>query len=249
MKLEKVIAVRNSKTIYRDGDYVIKLFDEGYSKSDILNEALNIARVEETGLPIPALEEVTKIDGKWAIVTDYAPGKTLAQLMAENPQKKDEYLEKFVDIQIEVQSKTSPLLTRLKEKMKRKIAQTGLDATTRYELHARLQGMPNHKKLCHGDFDPRNIILRDDGEAFILDWSHATQGNASADAARTYLLFWLAGDIDGAESYLHLFCKKSDTARQYVQKWIPIVAASQSVKGRAEEREFLLHWVNVVDYE
>ena len=29
MKLEKVIAVRNSKTIYRDGSYVIKVFDEG----------------------------------------------------------------------------------------------------------------------------------------------------------------------------------------------------------------------------
>ena len=28
MKLEKVIAVRNSKTIYRDGSYVIKVFDE-----------------------------------------------------------------------------------------------------------------------------------------------------------------------------------------------------------------------------
>lgn len=96
---------------------------------------------------------------------------------------------------------------------------------------------------------PKNIIIRDDGEAFILDWSHATQGNASADAARTYLLFWLNGDIDGAEKYLNLFCKKSDTAKQYVQKWIPIVAASQSVKGKAEEREFLLHWVNVVDYE
>ena len=33
MKLEKVIAVRNSKTIYRDGSYVIKVFDEGYSKA------------------------------------------------------------------------------------------------------------------------------------------------------------------------------------------------------------------------
>ena len=185
MKLEKVIAVRNSKTIYRDGDYVIKLFDEGYSKSDILNEALNIARVEETGLPIPALEEVTKIDGKWAIVTDYAPGKTLAQLMAENPQKKDEYLEKFVDIQIEVQSKTSPLLTRLKEKMKRKIAQTGLDATTRYELDSRLASMPNHNKLCHGDFNPTNVIISPDGESYsILDWSHVTQGNASKRASR-----------------------------------------------------------------
>lgn len=84
--------------------------------------------------------------------------------------------------------------------MNRKIDETGLDATTRYELHARLQGMPNHKKLCHGDFDPKNIILRDDGEAFILDWSHATQGNASADAARTYLLFWLAGDSTGRKA-------------------------------------------------
>ena len=50
-------------------------------------------------------------------------------------------------------------------------------------------------------------------------------------------------------SYLDLFCTKSDTAKQYVQKWMPIVAASQSVKGNEKEREFLLSWVNVVDYE
>ena len=141
------------------------------------------------------------------------------------------------------------MLNKLKEKMNRKISQSGLDATTRYELHTRLEGMPTHNKLCHGDFDPKNIIITEGGETYILDWAHATQGNASADAARTYLLFWLAGDIDGAEKYLKLFCQKSDTAKQYVQKWIPIVAASQSVKGKAEEREFLLHWVNVVDYE
>lgn len=165
MKLEKVIAVRNSKTIYRDGSYVIKVFDEGYSKADILNEALNIARVEETGLPIPHVEEVTKIEGKWAIVTDYAEGKTIAQLMAENPDKKDEYLERFVDIQIEVQSKTCPMLNRLKEKMKRKISQTGLDATTRYELDSRLASMPNHNKLCHGDFNPTNVVISPMGRA------------------------------------------------------------------------------------
>ena len=61
MKLEKVIAVRNSKTIYRDGSYVIKVFDEGYSKADILNEALNIARVEETGLPIPTCKRSPRL--------------------------------------------------------------------------------------------------------------------------------------------------------------------------------------------
>ena len=250
MKLDRIIAVRNNKTVYRDGNLCMKVFDASYSKADILNEALNQARVEETGRALPKIREVTVIDGKWTIVTDYIKGKTLAQLMQENPDKKDAYLEMFVDLQLQMQSKNCPLLTKLKDKMIRKISQTDFDATTRYDLHTRLDAMPKHTKLCHGDFNPSNIIIADeDGTPYILDWAHATQGNASADAARTYLLFWLNGDIDGAEKYLELFCQKSNTAKQYVQKWMPIVAASQSVKGNEKEREFLQSWVNVVDYE
>lgn len=249
MKLDRIIAVRNNKTIYRDGDLCMKVFGEDFSKADILNEALNQARVEETGLNIPKIQEVTMIDGKWAIVSDYIKGKTLQRLMDENPDKKNEYLNDFVDLQIEMHKKTCPKLYKLKDKMSDKISQTDLSATVRYELHTRLNGMPKHNKLCHGDFNPSNIIITDDGTPYILDWSHATQGNASADAARTYLLFWLAGDITGAKKYLDLFCEKSDTAMQYVQKWMPIVAASQTVKGNDKEREFLNSWINVVDYE
>ena len=53
MKLDRVIAVRNNKTIYRDGDVCVKVFNDDYSKADVLNEALNQARIEETGLNIP----------------------------------------------------------------------------------------------------------------------------------------------------------------------------------------------------
>ena len=67
MNLNNVVAVRNIKTVYRDGDKAIKVFNEDYSKADVLNEALNQARVEETGLDIPRILEVTKLDGKWAI--------------------------------------------------------------------------------------------------------------------------------------------------------------------------------------
>lgn len=248
MNLERVIAVRNNKTVYRDGDKAIKVFDANFSKSDILNEALNQARVEEAGVRVPKVLEVSVIDGKWAIVSEYIPGKTLAQLMEENPQNKDAYLEQFVELQMDVHTHRAPLLNKLHDKMKRKIDETGLDATTRYELHTRLDSTPHHNKVCHGDFNPSNIIMSENGP-YILDWSHATQGNASADVARTYLLFWLNGDIDGAKKYLNLFCKKSDTARQYVERWLPIVAASQSVKGKPQEREFLLSWVDVVEYQ
>ncbi len=249
MKLDRIIAVRTGKTVYRDGDSCIKLFDMDYSKADVLNEALNQARVEETGLNIPKIKEVTMIDGKWAIVSEFISGKTLQRLMDEEPERAEEYLALLVDIQLEMHKKECALLTKLKDKMNRKISVSELDATARYDLHTRLEGMPKHKKLCHGDFNPSNIIISEDGTPYILDWSHATQGNASADAARTYLLFCLSGDTEMAEKYLALFCQKSNTAKQYVQKWMPIVAASQSVKGNEKERQILLSWVDVVDYE
>ena len=249
MKLDTIIAKRPTKTLYRDGNKCIKLFNEDYSKADVLNEALNQARIEATGLNTAKVLEVTTIDGKWAIVLEYIEGRTLSELMRENPDKFDEYLELFVDLQIEVHSKTCPLLNKLKDKMNRKISEADIDATTRYELHTRLEGMPKHKKVCHGDFNPSNIIVTPEGKLYIIDWSHATQGNASADVARTYLLFCLNHDEETAKKYLKLFCKKSDTAKQYVQKWMPIVAASQSVKGHEEESELLMSWVDVVDYE
>ncbi|MPM68639.1 hypothetical protein SDC9_115573 [bioreactor metagenome] len=119
MNLNKIIAVRTSKTIYRDGDLVIKVFDENYSKANVLNEALNHARVEETSLNIPKLMEVTMMDGKWAIVTEYIKGKTLAVLMQEHPEKMEEYLEFFVDLQMSVHAQKAPMLNKLKDKMSR----------------------------------------------------------------------------------------------------------------------------------
>ena len=133
--------------------------------------------------------------------------------------------------------------------MHAKIDLTSLDDFVKYELHARLTGMPKHNKVCHGDFNPSNVIVAENGEMYVIDWSHVTQGNASADVARTYLIFVLNGNKELAEKYVELFCEKTGTKKSYVQKWLPIVAASQSVKGKPEERELLRSWANVVEFE
>lgn len=247
MNLDRIIAVRNDKTIYRDGDACIKVFDNEYSKADVLNEALNQARIESTQLNIPKIREVTTVDGKWVIVSDYIKGKTLAQIMQEDKVNKDKYIGMFVDIQLEIQNQTCPLLNRLKDKMNMKISETELPATTRFKLHNRLEEMPKQNKICHGDLNPSNVIVAEDGTTYIIDWSHATIGNGSADAARTYLLFCLQDDKEGAEKYLQIFCDKSNTEKEDIIRWMPIVAASQSVKGRLHEREFLLSCVSTLD--
>ena len=244
MNLDKIIAVRNNKTVFRDGERCLKIFCEDYSKSDVLNEALNQALVEKTGLNIPKITEVTTINGKWAIVSEYIKGKTLERLICENPKKKDEYIENLVDIQMEINSKDCPELSRITDKMNRSIGRTDLPATVRYDLFTRLESMPGHNKVCHGDLNPSNVIISDDGTPFVIDWPHASQGDAAADAAFTYLCFGLDGDISGADKYLGLFCKKTGIELQNVQKWLPIAAASRIVRGNAKKREFLCHWIN-----
>ena len=249
--LKTEIAKRATKTVYKDNDKTIKLFVENYSKADILNEALNQARVEEgTDLNIPKLEEVTKINGRWALVSEYIEGKSLEDLMNENPKKIDEYLNLFVDIQLEILSKQVPLLNRIKDKFKRKLTNTDLiDENTKYELLQRLEGMKNHYRLCHGDFNPSNIIITEDGRHYIIDWAHVTRGNASADCARTFLLFSMQKKAELAEKYLDLFCKKSGIEKANVQRWVPIVAATQLTKGKPEEDAFLRRWIDVIDYQ
>ncbi len=245
----ELIHVSNGKKLYRDGDKLIKSFDSTYSKAGILNEALNQARVEETSLNIPHVLEVAVIDGQWSLVWEFIEGDTLEELMQRYPEKREEYLNFFVDLQIRMSKEKVPLLGHLRDKMHAKISASAFPATVRYDLHVRLDGLPRHTKLCHGDFQPSNVILTKDGTPYIIDWSHATQGNGSADAARTYLIMKLEKKDDLAEEYLRLYCEKTDTALQYVQRILPIVAASQSVKKRPEEQEFLSKWVNVCDWQ
>ena len=52
-----------------------------------------------------------------------------------------------------------------------------------------------------------------------------------------------------AEKYLNLFCKKADIPKQLVQQWMPIVACSESVKNKPEEKALLDSWVNVFDFQ
>ena len=251
MKLEEssIIVERRYKKVYRCGGSILKVFDETHPKSDVFNEALLTARIEETELDIPSVKGVSRIDGKWAIEIEYKEGKTLEEMMQSDKENSAEYMNDFVDLQLRVHSQRSPLLTRMKDKLTRQINSLKiLDATTRYELLAQLDRMPIHNKVCHGDFNPSNVIVGKNGEMYVVDWAHATQGNASGDAAMTYLLFALK-DQDTADLYLKTFCKKSDTARQYVQQWLPIVAAAQLAKENELEKEFLMRWIDVIDYQ
>ena len=46
-----------------------------------------------------------------------------------------------------------------------------------------------------------------------------------------------------------MFCKKSETARQYVQQWLQRVAAERLTINNEFAKDFLMKWIDVIDYQ
>lgn len=246
------IARRGNKVVYDLGDKIAKVFNETKPVSDVFNEALNLARINECGIRSPRALEVTQLEGEeagWALITTKVPGVTLAEKIEAEPQRFGEYLEQFVDLQIEIHNYSSPLLNLQGPKYARMInGLEAINATTRYNLLERLDGLKKGASVCHGDFNPSNVIVGEDGTLSVCDWAHATQGAAAADVAMTYLLFSL-NSKEQAEAYLDVYCERADMPKQVVRQWLPVIAASELARGRKVNAEFLMSWIDVFDYQ
>ena len=243
---ENVINTRRNNRIIKHNDAVYKVFNEGYSKEDVFAEAFFTSKIEGLKVGAPSIEQVTTINGQWAFMYPDIYGESLYTLMMNNPDKLDEYMDKLIKIQTNIHSKKCPYLPIQKQKLTDYINSAHLDRYLKLDLLDMLNSSPKHKKLCHGNLTPHNIIIKDDN-IYVTDWNHASQGNASADVARTYL--WMLINMpDYAENYLERFCNETNTSSKYVHNWIPIVAAAICAKNIQEEVKILNGLISVKEY-
>ena len=242
--MEKIIGIRIDKTIYKDGNKVVKCFNANYTKAQVLNEALNLARVEETNLLVPRFDSVFFEDGKWKLACDYIEGKSLDAYLKLKSSEFGEYLDKFVELQIKVHNTDCMLLYKLRDKLNYKIEASELLGTKRFELRSKLERLEKQEKLCHGDFTPENIIIDSKGDFYIIDWAHAAIGNIYCDVAISYLELLINYSEDLAKSYLDKYCEKTKIKQEVVLEWLEIVAAARISKAKKEEKKFLMKILN-----
>ena len=248
-KQDQILLERTDKVVTKDKGTVLKVFGPSYKVSAILNEAMNEARAAETGLPVAKVIEVMKLRDHWCIRREWIEGETLADVMANDKKNLAKYIRQFVAIQCEIFKKTSERMGNLADKLDKQISASPLPRETRYDLHVRLQGLPRGTALCHGDFNPSNVIITPKGDWRVIDWAHVRLGDPPADVARSYLLFWLSGRVAAAEKYLALACEALGAAVPDVQKWLPVVAAAESARTADRKTlDLLEHWASVVDY-
>lgn len=227
-----------------------KLFDKSFSPTQVFYEAMLQSMAGEAGIRVPKIYGIQQIDDRLAILSEYIEGNTVAQLMEEYPRKKDYYLGLLADTQINIHAHTVADIKKLKHKLSREIKSlTMLDEIKKYELETRLASMPEHNKLCHGNFGPENVVIDGMDNIIVLDWVAAARGNATADIAKAYFKLSLTS-TELAERYITIICEKAGIDRQYVYEWLPLMAACGLCEKNPTEKEkaLLYSWLDVADY-
>ena len=186
------------------------------------------------------------IDAKQAIIMEFIKGKTIGELLSENSDQAEYYMNLSVDIQQKIHSKEAGNLEQMPLKLSRQIESTPkLNKRQKQALLQKMNTIIFENRLCHGDFHLFNLILSEsNNQVTIIDWVDASAGDLRADVYRTYLLYeQFSGEL--AERYLRLYCQTSGLSKDDIFQWAPIIAGARlSENVSSEKNDRLLKIVN-----
>lgn len=244
MNLGTPIATGNTAKIYLYKDKAVKVFNDDLPESVSVHEAYKQNYAYSCGLNVPEVLDVTKINGKQAIIMEYVKGKTIGDLLLANKKRAKYYLSISVKTQCEVHENSAVSIEAMDKKLSRQIVSARqLDQNQKSRLLEILARMSYKSRLCHGDFHLDNLLMSN-GKVTIIDWIDSTAGDIRADVYRTYLLY-LQFSVGLADMYLQLYCEKSGLSESEIFKWAPIIAGARlSENVPSEQREQLIKIVN-----
>ncbi len=240
MKLSTQVASRNTAKIFLYENQIIKVFNDFLPDTESIYEANKQRFARAAGLCVPEIFDVTTIDGKQAIIMEFVKGKTLGEILLENKDHAEHYMNISIEVQQNIHSLEAHSLEPMSLKLRKQIeVAKQLNNRQKDALLGKMEMITYKPTLCHGDFHLFNLILSDQNEQVtIIDWVDATAGDLRADVYRTYLLYEQFSP-DLANMYLRLYCQKSGLPEEEIFQWAPIIAGarlSENVSSENTER-------------
>ncbi|HDX9653418.1 aminoglycoside phosphotransferase [Bacillus wiedmannii] len=228
MNLGNPIAKGNTAEIYLYDSKVVKLFKEYLPDTESINEAKKQKYAYSCGLPVPNVFEVTKIQNRQAIIMEYIKGNSIGDLLLNNLNEAEHYINICVNEQKKVHSirMNTDEIESMRERLERQIKSVyKLDEKQKGNILNKLHSIKFEPRLCHGDFHPFNLILSNKS-VNIIDWVDASSGDIRADVFRTYLLY-SQSSVELADMYLHIYCRNTGLSRDEIFQWAPIIIAAR----------------------
>lgn len=258
-QMGKMIAQGNTAEIYDyEENKILKLYRNGMPEFMCKQEMEGTRCANENSISSPKVFEMINVDDRIGVIYEKIQGITFLKVLLKNIFKFKSNAKKLAQYHYNIHKKdcTSNSIINVKDKLKSDIKSVSeLSNQEKDTLFTYLDSLPNGNKLCHFDFHPDNVIIRD-GNPVVIDWMTACIGDSAADVARTSLLLQY-GQVKSESRiikkmimtfqnklyryYIQEYLRLSNITIHDVNKWtVPVMAARLREWIPKEEKSILL---------
>ena len=190
-------------TVYRtDPETVVKVYHEPELEK-VMNERETARRAFVLGVPTAISYDIVKVGDSYASVFEMLESDSMCELLAENPDKLDEYVDAFVCTmkQIHDIDAAGEGFPSFKDKMYRFLEEIR-DQFTEEEcvkVRSMIDEVPDSTHLMHGDLHPGNIMCLK-GEYLLIDLERLSMGAPVLEHAMTYISLCGFAEFDPEDS-------------------------------------------------
>ncbi|MHA7966920.1 phosphotransferase family protein [Paenibacillus sp. CAU 1782] len=250
------------------GDQIVKIAKPNTGFDAMEKEFANNKLAWENGLPVTRPFQLLKVEDRPAIVFERIYGETVMERFLKELSKGLPFSDSPI-IEEDVRLTARALadihrkphdgsLPSQRESMKYAILGAGyLTKDETEKITDFLDELPVKNAICHGDPNPKNIMVREDGTYAVLDWMNASAGNPEADLAEYIIMVRYAilpptlppSALDHfdtlREPMIHAFLdeyrKETGITREEAELWVlPSLARKLCADGITEAEKVLL---------
>ena len=189
----------NGKVYRLDKDTIVKVYYKADALPDIHRERELARRAFVLGIPTAIPYDVARVGDSYGSVFELLNAKSFSQLIAEEPENLDKYVELYVDLLKKIHSTE----VRPEDMPDQRAVVIGwvnflkdyLDSAKWEKLHALVEAVPVDHHMIHGDYHTKNVMMQN-GEVLLIDMDTLCQGNPLFEFASIYNAFVGFYDFD-----------------------------------------------------
>lgn len=201
--LEIVIGRGATSVVFKlNDDKVVKLYNAECSINSLKYEYDKMIRAYKNHVPVPKIYEMVEYKGQAGYVMEYISGDTFKNVLEKDvvsvtsgeisielfSERFSNYIKLVARCLYDVHRIETDEMETMDDRLKWQVQNTEfLSNEEKDKVISLIDSLPKGKSVCHGDPNPNNLMVNEDGFK-LIDWVNAGVGNPLYDIAEYVLL-------------------------------------------------------------